>query len=93
MTYSWIQDKNEIFNWSNGETLNYKDIVNELNEQEEKLSKIYCLIEDKLDEVPHIVVLGNPRYKSVELMKSIYHEGYIKALEELKKELIDEDLL
>ena len=51
MTYSLLDGKCAVFNWSNGETLDRKGILNELNKKEEQLSNIYCWIDDKIDKL------------------------------------------
>ena len=52
MSYSLLDGECAVFNWSNGKTLDRKDILNELNKKEEQLCGIYCWIdelEDKYD--------------------------------------------
>ena len=51
MSYSLIKDQCAVFNWSNGETLNREDIVDELNKLAGELSDVYCWIDDKIDEL------------------------------------------
>ena len=51
MTYSLLDGEFAVFNWSNGETLDRKGILDELNKKEKQLSDIYCWIDDKIDEL------------------------------------------
>ena len=64
------------------------------NEQlKTKLNGIYDLIDAKIDEIPNdIVIAGSTTSKSYEQLKSVYREGYIRALKNLKEELSEKQL-
>lgn len=50
--------------------------------------KIISLIDDKIAAVPKVYVSG--RHKSVEQIRQAYESGYLRALNDLKKELMED---
>lgn len=87
MTYSLLEGECAVFNWGNGERLDRKGILNELNKKEEQLGGIYCWIDDKIDELEDRYEFGK---------KNGFCEMHnirfaINVLKELQNEIMGDD--